>query len=1762
MESINDRQLSVVRERLGRLYAFLREFAQARYPVARDVDQLDFRLWLDDIPDHSSIERGWLDDSADFALRVTRPELTECPEPPDALRDWLQSGWRDPKRTLEIAPERTSPSVVPEEPPEVERFDDDPARIRALQAWTSRRDKWAGAERPARDAMHVFERLYRLHGRLDRERELLDLYAGDAMLHWSTRSVRIHHPLILQAMQLDFEADIRRFTVAFGDRPTELNTVLLRSIDEVDGRVLAEIDKDFDQDQYGPFSGREIDGFLHALAARLHVHGVYRDTASAPRKAPTIIRRPLFMLRRRTQGFIAALDAIQSDLPGREDVPVALRSIAGVHEILTPDSPDSNPSPGLPRLANEDPDLLFTKPANDEQARIARQLEHRNATMVQGPPGTGKTHTIANLIGHLLAQGKRVLVTSHTAKALDRVHEVVVKELQPLAVSAVGADAEERAQLERSVRTITNRLASGDARQLRREAQSFRTRRQRLLNDLGERRRELRDTLYSEYRDIVVASDGVRPSNAAREVFSGCGQDDWIPGPIEEESLTLSPPEVLDLYATNHTVDPRLERELACPLPPLNGEGSPPKPSDFEDLVRTEQEIASARPPVVGELWYSYPDQTMGEAIACLARDAEKTADQIRSLEDWELRLIQAGLRGGGARKVWEELLEAIEQVRTQVDQAEPLIKRYGPQIPNALPTDQTAHTLRDIHAHVAQGGSLGRFVLLRRRAWADLLKTCSADVGSTHDPKVIESLDALAQIRLARERLRSHWQRTAGSAGMPSASRLGPEPEDDCEQFAPAIRKWLDWTIAAWEPLVVRAHAIGLNVDALLEASGPHLGAYGEPKRIMDVAGTRLPAQVGAMARRLRLDRIRQQLRRIDSGLAQFDRGTYANDTTPVLRTAVRERSPHAYAQAHERLKRLRFQLPHYRTRSTLLERLRKSAPAWAESVRRRKDGHAARQPPGDTKAAWRWRVLNDELERRAKVDISEIQVEIERLEKELQQATGSLVERLAWAAQIEGTSPGQQQNLKSWMLAMKKVGRGTGKRAPRLLAEARKYMDHGREAVPVWIMPLSRVVETFDFTTTRFDVLIVDEASQSDVLALTALYLADQVVIVGDDEQVSPAAVGQDTDKIQRLIDQHLRDLPNGELYDGRASIYDLGFAAFGGSVQLREHFRCVPDIIEFSNQLSYDGGIKPLRDVSDAKRRPAVVEERVDGERNDFNQNEAEAEFIVSAILAACEFEEYQDATFGVISMLRQGNAQGRLIESLLHRWMDPMEFERRRVLVGGPPEFQGDERDVVFLSLVDSPNQPRGPHRLRRDDQTKKRYNVAASRAKDQMWLVHSLDPEVDLQSEDLRARLIRHAMSPKGISQQIAHKQEHAEWPFEKRVVAHLIRAGYRVESQHPVGALRIDIVVHGDNQRRVAIECDGDRYHTLDNLADDLSRQALLERLGWRFVRIRGSEYFRNPRSAIARVRGRLTELGVEPTGEAPTEPPESSDLLDRVRAHAAEIRQSWREADDSSEPASAPSDGAAEMTMADGSSAVRSAEHTAPVPVPPTPSLFDHFDDVAQRPVAVHDDDAVANGPSSGRTLDPATPMKNDRSTRVSQTRESPSATDDTVGALPFRDPLERSESSHAPDRETGASAVSANAASTHRSQEPRQTHAARTQHRRDTRNAEPARKPSRLVGRARLSQEDQAQQLQERQAQLTREHSALKAAYDDLYALQTPELGSVNIAKLILEPRRAFDRAMQYAGNHPSPYMSKRAARQAIKAALANIEAELESR
>jgi hypothetical protein len=285
----------------------------------------------------------------------------------------------------------------------------------SLEHWKISRLEWVKTEIPARATMKLFESLYALYGRIDREAERVDLVLGDGILSWRRPDGAIYHPILLQRLQLQFDASVPEFTLSEADHPVELYSALFQSMNDVDGRAIGRCREELEEEGFHPLINGSTSGFLKRLVVQLSPRGEFLEghAPDADLNDPCIGRDPLLFLRARTLGFAAAIEGILADLRTREDLPWSLLNIVGEESPIS-DRPDANPSSnGASQAAGE---VLLSKPANPEQIRIAQQLEENGGVLVQGPPGTGKTHTIGNLVGHLLAQGKSVLVTSHTTR--------------------------------------------------------------------------------------------------------------------------------------------------------------------------------------------------------------------------------------------------------------------------------------------------------------------------------------------------------------------------------------------------------------------------------------------------------------------------------------------------------------------------------------------------------------------------------------------------------------------------------------------------------------------------------------------------------------------------------------------------------------------------------------------------------------------------------------------------------------------------------------------------------------------------------------------------------------------------------------------------------------------------------------------------------------------------------------------------------------------------------------------------------------------------------------------------------------------------------------------------------------------------------------------------------------------------------------------------------------------------------------------------
>src|SRR5882724_12925436 len=220
-------KLRVSREKLTRVFRYLEALNQHRNPAKRQLREQLWSLRLCDLPEHSSIQRGEVKaasakakkandeatgNDASYVLKVQRPRLTRPPEPPEEIAAWLQDGWDDPSNAFAV--EETLEESKNGAEPRIVKFGDDQARNASLERWKLLRDEWAKTEKPARAAMKIFESLYGLYGRIDREAERVELVLGDGILSWSRADGGIYHPILLQRLQLQFDASAPEFTLS------------------------------------------------------------------------------------------------------------------------------------------------------------------------------------------------------------------------------------------------------------------------------------------------------------------------------------------------------------------------------------------------------------------------------------------------------------------------------------------------------------------------------------------------------------------------------------------------------------------------------------------------------------------------------------------------------------------------------------------------------------------------------------------------------------------------------------------------------------------------------------------------------------------------------------------------------------------------------------------------------------------------------------------------------------------------------------------------------------------------------------------------------------------------------------------------------------------------------------------------------------------------------------------------------------------------------------------------------------------------------------------------------------------------------------------------------------------------------------------------------------------------------------------------------------------------------------------------------------
>ena len=317
--------IDVARARIERVFRYLAELHRIRTPPALDLDRYEWILRLDALPRHPTIQRGFaaLDASGDgggepasrsgFIVSVERPTETECPAPSVLFENWLEPGWDQPGVAPAVAPTRPHRTTDREE-----SFEDKEERVLAFEDWLDERRRWEASESQVVASSRLFSELFTLWGKFERESEKLQLFVGDGVLVASHAGEPVRHPLLLQRVQLEFDAHKPRFTIRETGDPPDLYAPLLRYLD-VDPRRLLALKDRVAADEIHPLGGKPTSEFLQGLVQTFWQDGMYFESPRDVGKptGPYVYRQPAFYLGNRNQGFADTIERYIEILPAQ-----------------------------------------------------------------------------------------------------------------------------------------------------------------------------------------------------------------------------------------------------------------------------------------------------------------------------------------------------------------------------------------------------------------------------------------------------------------------------------------------------------------------------------------------------------------------------------------------------------------------------------------------------------------------------------------------------------------------------------------------------------------------------------------------------------------------------------------------------------------------------------------------------------------------------------------------------------------------------------------------------------------------------------------------------------------------------------------------------------------------------------------------------------------------------------------------------------------------------------------------------------------------------------------------------------------------------------------------------------------------------------------------------------------------------------------------------------------------------------------------------
>ena len=1054
-DTLNQDEIS---NRVLSLFKYIQEINKLKQKTILNVNDYQKKIWCSELPDDPRNVKLFYQDrtdddyspddneGSDILLSVHKEDFESCPTPPEILSEWLKNGWNDYNEEVDYYDEKIVTDTDSSSKNRIEsviEFDEDPDRVQAYLIWYESRKKWAENQKRISENREIFDKIYSEYYAMKRDGETEEIIVANGIL-CDSKNPSICHPILTRRVKLDFDAENNTVFIRDTDALPELYTDVLNELDGVNFQSVNALQDDMIDKNYHPLDRNDTPSFLKVLIRQLSAQSFYSNDGIPDGWEQNyrflIYNAPCFIVRKRQDGTVRAIERINEAIIAGMDIPKTLVDLVsgGKAEILSDDR-EYSIEEQLAMVGGESVDVLLSKEANREQLEIAQRIEKYNAVVVQGPPGTGKTHTIANLLGHFIAQGKSVLVTSHTTKALSVLKGKIAPGLSNLCVSLLD---DSNKDMEGSVAGITHFISNHSSSSIKKEMIEIGEKRKGIIDGLAKIRKKIFMSIQKECELITYQGESLTPMEAAKFVALNQEKLDYIPGFVKADAvLPLTFDELVELYRSNEIITDADAIELSYDLPAPDElmtatefEELCQKLSSLEERINSinSRGILSASISTERSLIeFNLPGRRF--SVSYPSRDSIKKlkefCNQYGEIDSWQQAVVIDGKSGGGYRDRWMKLVNQIETA--EAIGSELSNKGLGIDVVFAegVFAEDLLEPLKEVKNLYDNGGLPLMFSIFHKKC-AKALKSVRVSGKSPSSSEECELAILTIELKHARNICNNSWNTLMVPHGVPSFQSLGAEPERIAEKYVHSINMFLNWVDTDYQVFCNLLQEAGIPENDVCGISDLDSDQTSLTKRLKAIHEI-IPVCCDVCLDILNLVECKNSLNQMSKIVMKDNRMN--SEILQEMHSAISTRNSEIYSVSFSRLGTVYEKYHVLFKRKEYLERLEPYAPDWVEGIRKHEGIHGEAVVRSDIMDAWKWRQLSMMLEEITSTPLSEYQAESKRLSKAYREITEKYAEMSGWYHLRLKTEKdlNLQQALEGWVLTVKKIGRRVSKTA-----------------------------------------------------------------------------------------------------------------------------------------------------------------------------------------------------------------------------------------------------------------------------------------------------------------------------------------------------------------------------------------------------------------------------------------------------------------------------------------------------------------------------------------------------------------------------------------------------------------------------------------------------------------------------------------------------------------------------------------------------------